>query len=125
MQQTLRDLQVVFPISHGWGASSVGRALRSQRRGRGFNSPALHQPSLATAAGVAKQSLQRMNTGGSSDEASVSLRHQITPSVILKLSAYHRLIGARRVSFVGGLPPLVMQSFSLQHTLVDSYSCSH
>ena len=26
-----------------WGASSVGRALRSQRRGRGFNSRALHQ----------------------------------------------------------------------------------
>ena len=25
-----------------WGASSVGRALRSQRRGRGFNSRALH-----------------------------------------------------------------------------------
>ena len=30
-------------LSDGWGASSVGRALRSQRRGRGFNSPALHQ----------------------------------------------------------------------------------
>ena len=29
-----------------WGASSVGRALRSQRRGRGFNSPALHQKVL-------------------------------------------------------------------------------
>jgi hypothetical protein len=31
------------PHISGWGASSVGRALRSQRRGRGFNSPALHQ----------------------------------------------------------------------------------
>ena len=31
----------VSPVE--WGASSVGRALRSQRRGRGFNSPALHQ----------------------------------------------------------------------------------
>src|SRR6185503_146684 len=29
-------------MSVEWGASSVGRALRSQRRGRGFNSPALH-----------------------------------------------------------------------------------
>jgi hypothetical protein len=36
--------------SLGWGASSVGRALRSQRRGRGFNSRALHQiiPKLNT-----------------------------------------------------------------------------
>ena len=46
VQQTLRDSEVAVPIFHGWGASSVGRALRSQRRGRGFNSPALHQPSL-------------------------------------------------------------------------------
>ncbi len=29
-----------------WGASSVGRAQRSQRWGRGFKSPALHQTSL-------------------------------------------------------------------------------
>ncbi len=30
----------------GWGASSAGRARRSQRRGRGFKSPALHQRPL-------------------------------------------------------------------------------
>ena len=34
---------VVYYTASKWGASSVGRALRSQRRGRGFNSPALHQ----------------------------------------------------------------------------------
>ncbi|CUS33476.1 hypothetical protein COMA2_130083 [Candidatus Nitrospira nitrificans] len=49
VQQTLRDSEVAVPMFHGWGASSVGRALRSQRRGRGFNSPALHQtPSSLT-----------------------------------------------------------------------------
>ena len=32
--------------SLGWGASSVGRALRSQRSGRVFNSRALHQKQL-------------------------------------------------------------------------------
>ncbi len=30
-----------------WGASSAGRARRSQRRGRGFKSPALHQTPLS------------------------------------------------------------------------------
>jgi hypothetical protein len=29
-----------------WGCSSVGRAVRSQRTGQGFESPHLHQPSL-------------------------------------------------------------------------------
>ena len=99
MQQTLRYLQVVFPISHGWGASSVGRALRSQRRGRGFNSPALHQPSLELRqAGQTKFA----RTGGSSDEASVSLRHQINtfshPQVECVSSANRR----SSVFFVGG-----------------------
>lgn len=46
MQRALRDSWFASPNSQRWGASSVGRALRSQRRGRGFNSPALHQPSL-------------------------------------------------------------------------------
>lgn len=50
MQQALRDSRSRSQRSHGWGASSVGRALRSQRRGRGFNSPALHQTKLARAA---------------------------------------------------------------------------
>jgi hypothetical protein len=42
-QPTPRVPMRSFPIPIEWGASSVGRALRSQRRGRGFNSPALHQ----------------------------------------------------------------------------------
>jgi hypothetical protein len=36
-------LEFASSVLIGWGASSVGRALRSQRRGRGFNSRALHQ----------------------------------------------------------------------------------
>jgi hypothetical protein len=30
-------------ILRGWAASSAGRALRSQCRGRGFDPPAVHQ----------------------------------------------------------------------------------
>ncbi len=33
----------VLPTRLKWGVSSVGRARRSQRRGRGFESPTLHQ----------------------------------------------------------------------------------
>src|SRR5262249_23218291 len=33
-----------------WGHSSVGRALEWHSRGRGFDSPWLHQPSLASQA---------------------------------------------------------------------------
>jgi hypothetical protein len=32
-----------FLIEELWGYSSVGRALRSHRRGQGFESPYLHQ----------------------------------------------------------------------------------
>ena len=55
-------------MSSEWGASSVGRALRSQRRGRGFNSPALHQPSLklrlASQEALVKAALQSSSEGG-------------------------------------------------------------
>src|SRR5581483_8946356 len=36
-----------------WGASSVGRARRSQRRGRGFKSPALHHSGWQRRQGIA------------------------------------------------------------------------
>ena len=36
----------LLALGFEWGASSVGRARRSQRRGRGFDPPALHQTTL-------------------------------------------------------------------------------
>jgi hypothetical protein len=42
-----------------WAASSVGRAPRSQRGGREFEPPAVHQPSLACRAKVAHRSAER------------------------------------------------------------------
>ena len=34
----------IVQFASEWAASSVGRASRSQRGGRGFESPAVHQP---------------------------------------------------------------------------------
>ncbi len=47
--RALRPLKrgVVQSPFHQWAASSVGRAPRSQRGGREFEPPAVHQPSLA------------------------------------------------------------------------------
>src|SRR3954469_8802284 len=42
-----------------WAASSVGRAPRSQRGGREFEPPAVHQPSLGCHAKVAHRSAER------------------------------------------------------------------
>lgn len=36
------DAGLIYNGRQKWGGSSVGRALRSQCRGRGFNSPPLH-----------------------------------------------------------------------------------
>ena len=38
----VRYLTIVIASAPGWGSSSAGRALRSQRRGRGFKSLLLH-----------------------------------------------------------------------------------
>lgn len=50
-------------LRFGWGASSVGRARRSQRRGRGFDPPALHQTSLRSVFGATENPKATLPSG--------------------------------------------------------------
>ena len=44
---TLGSSSLLMPTTKFWGCSSVDRALRSHRRGRGFESHQLHQKLLS------------------------------------------------------------------------------
>ena len=44
---TLGSSSLLMPTKKFWGCSSVDRALRSHRRGRGFESHQLHQKLLS------------------------------------------------------------------------------
>ena len=57
-----------------WAASSAGRALRSQRRGREFDPPVVHQPPLHDQAEVVHRSLARILRQAKVDFPSTAIR---------------------------------------------------
>ena len=65
------DLLPVFPRQRCWGGSSVGRALRSQRRGREFESHPLHQFLRRRRRGSSLQPAEASSPGGR--------RHSVRP----------------------------------------------
>ena len=65
------DSLPVFPRQRCWGGSSVGRALRSQRRGREFESHPLHQFLRRRRRGSSLQPAEASSPGGR--------RHSVRP----------------------------------------------